>query len=135
MNLDKFRPYEKVSGVASISLTKNGLGFSKTAVIKMGRPNFLELLINDDDKQLAFVATNTQGANVYRCMAGKSEKDSANFRINAKDLLYTISAMMSCSIDELNFRVVGEFFDNNRIMLVDLKKAKRINDNDVMDDE
>jgi len=122
----KFKPYAKTKGIASVSITKNGLAFSQKAVDKLGRPEYIELLVNEDDRQLAFIASNGGAPNAFPCMVNRKNTDVANFRINKKDLILTLANMLQCSLENLSFRVTGEFFENNSVMLIDLRKAERI---------
>lgn len=135
MDFSNFKPYAIVSGLPTVSITKNGMTFSKTALIKMGKPDYIKLMINEDEKQLAFFAANEDEDNVIKCMVDKNKKEAVNFRINARDLLYKIASLMGCKFEELNFKVIGELFNEDKVMLLDLNRATKINESDASDDE
>jgi hypothetical protein len=134
MDLTKFKTYNFVPGVPTVTIAKHGIGFSKKAISELGNPSHVKVLINADEKQLAIVVANKNEDGAIKCMDGKNPEDNRNFRINAKDLLYQIAFMLDCPFESLNYRIVGEFFDDNNVMLVDLNRAKKVGD-DKMDDE
>ena len=134
MDLSKFKSYEFIPGVASVTIAKHGMGFSKKAISELGNPDFVRLLINAEDKQLALVVANKDESGAIRCMEGKNPDDNRNFRIGAKDLLHKIAHMMNCSFDELNYKIIGEFFDDGNVMLIDLNRARKIGDSSEVDD-
>ena len=126
MNLAKFKGYDFVPGIATVTVAKHGMGFSKKAISELGNPDYVRLMINAEDKQLALIVASENEDGAIKCMAGKEPNDNRNFRISAKDLLYKISQMMNCSFDELNYKIVGEFFNDGSVMLIDLKRASKI---------
>ena len=126
MDFSKFKPYAFVPGTASVTIAKHGIGFSKKAIIGLGNPDYVKLLINPEDKQLALTAADKNDDGAIKCMEGREPGDNKNFRIAAKDLLHQIAFMMNCEYEDLNYKVIGEYFDDNKIMLIDLNRAKRI---------
>lgn len=131
MDLSKFKSYEFVPGVATVTFAKHGMGFSKKAIHELGNPDFVRLLINAEDKQLALVVAQEGEDGAIKCMKGKTPDDNRNFRIVAKDLLHKVAHMMNCQhIDDLSCKVVGEFFDDGNVMLIDLKRARKTGESD-----
>jgi len=135
MDLSKFKNYEFVPGVATITIAKHGMGFSKKAIHELGNPDFVRLLINGDDKQLALVVASETEPGAIKCMQGKNPDDPRNFRIGAKDLLHKIAHMMDCPFEELSYKVVGEFFENGNVMLIDLNRARKTGEHSGGDEE
>ena len=140
MDLSKFKGYEFVPGVASVTIAKHGMGFSKKAISELGNPDYVRLLINAEDKQLALVVADSSESGAVKCMAGKKSDDNRNFRIGAKDLLHKVAYMMNCPFEEMNYKIIGEFFNDGNVMLIDLKRARKIGetndgDSDNSDDE
>lgn len=140
MDLSKFKGYEFIPGIASVTIAKHGMGFSKKAISELGNPDYVRLLINTEDKQLALVVASSNENGAVKCMVGKNPDDNRNFRIGAKDLLYKVAHMMNCPFEELNYKIVGEFFNDGSVMLIDLNRAKKVgesndSDNDDVDSE
>jgi len=132
--MSKFKGYEFVPGIASATIAKHGIGFSKKAIAELGNPDYVRFLINADDKQLALVVANEGEIGAIKCMAGKNPDDNRNFRIVSKDLLHKIAHMMKCPFDEMNFKIVGEYFDDNKVMLIDLQRARKVDKGDESDE-
>lgn len=129
---EKFKKVNLTSGLPYVSITDNGITFSKSAVIKMGKPSYVELLMNEDDKQIAIK------------VCDKSEEDSIQFlrnaktvnvRWNNKDFLNTLSKMMDWKLKEEGHRVLGEWYDNEKTMLFDLSIATPIGDKENESDD
>ena len=135
MDLSKFKGYEFVPGIASVTIAKHGMGFSKKAISELGNPDYVRLLINSEDKQLALVVASENESGAVKCMAGKKVDDNRNFRIGAKDLLHKVAHMMNCQYEELGHKIIGEYFDDGNVMLIDLKRAKKIGENSDGDNE
>jgi len=125
MDFAKFKTYNFVPGICTVTIAKHGMGFSKKAISELGNPAYVKLLVNELDKQMALAVADKDEEGAIRCMEGKEADESRNFRLNGKSLLYKIAQMMDCSFEELNFKIVGEFFDDNRVMLIDLNKARK----------
>ncbi|MCL2415527.1 MAG: hypothetical protein FWD01_01825 [Defluviitaleaceae bacterium] len=126
MDLSKFKPYNFVPGIASATIAKHGIGFSKKAISELGNPDYVKLLMNTTDKQLALIVASKGEEGAIKCMEGRSPNENRNFRIGAKDLLHQVAFMMDCAFEELNYRVIGEYFNDNQVMLIDLNRAKKI---------
>ena len=47
-----FQLMDKVAGKPAISVTNNGVGFSKQALSRLGYPHFVQIYINKVDKQI-----------------------------------------------------------------------------------
>ena len=133
MDLSKFKAYEIVPGIASVTIAKHGIGFSKKAISELGNPDYVRLLINSEDNQLALVVADSSENGAVKCMAGKKPDDNRNFRINNKGLLYKVANMINCQFDNLNYKIIGEFFDDGRTMLIDLNRAKKNGENNDSD--
>jgi len=129
VDLSKFKEYELMPGIATVTIAKHGLGFSKKAIYELGSPDYVRLLINNSDKQLALVVASEGESGAIKCMAGRNPEDTRNFRIGSKDLLHKIAYMMNWPYEEMNFKIVGEFFDDETVMLIDLHRAKKIDKN------
>lgn len=130
--LEKFKKVNLTTGLPYMSITDNGITFSKNAVVKMGRPNYVVLLMNDDDKQIAIKVCDKEEESAIQF--AKSVK-VINVRWNNKDFLNTLSKLMSWDLKEEGYRVLGEWYDNEQAMLFDLTKATVIGDKDNESDD
>ena len=118
--LEGFKKVNLTSGLPYVSITENGMTFSKNAVIKMGKPKNVVLLINEEKKMIAvkICDTNEEGSIQFF----KSIR-SINVRINNKDFIYTLSRLMNWNIKEEGYRVLGDWYENEKVMIFDLTKA------------
>jgi hypothetical protein len=135
MDLVKFKPYTLISGVSSVSITKNGVSLSKAALLKLGKPDYVRLLINEDDKQIAFAVAQSSDEDKIKCLLGKKDSETLIFRINNRDLLNKITIMLGCKYEDLSLRCTGDFFDDDKIMVIDLNNATPLSDKDTCNDE
>lgn len=130
-----FENFKKVNltiGLPYMSITDNGVTFSKSVVVKMGRPNYVVLLMNEDDNQIAIkVANKDEEASIQFVKNAKT----INVRWNNKDFLNTISKMMDWNLKEQSYRVLGEWYDDEQAMLFDLSKSSIIGDKDNESDD
>ena len=54
--LEGFELYNMTTGVASISISENGVGFSKAAVMKMNKCEYTKVFIDRENKRFAIQA-------------------------------------------------------------------------------
>ncbi|RMC97793.1 hypothetical protein D9O40_14275 [Clostridium autoethanogenum] len=119
--IENFKKVNLTTGLPYMSITRNGITFSKNVIIKMGRPAYVELLMNDADKQIAIKVCDENEEDAIQFV--KSKK-TINVRWNNKDFLNTLSKMMGWSLDKGGYRVLGDWYDNEKAMLFELSKAK-----------
>ena len=116
-----FKPYGITNGLPNVSITKNGMNFSKTAVTKLGNPKHIMFMLDDDEKQmLAKVCGDTD---TYAVKFAKTEKITS-VRFNNKDFLQTIEKMMTWNLKTQGYKITGEYFHDENAILFDLNKAK-----------
>ena len=124
MDLSKFKPYTVSPGVATITIGKNGLAFSKTAVIRLGKPEYVELLVNDDDKIIAIRALSEQSetsTNFFR-----PGKKNIMVRWNYQDLIERITEMMNWDTENKTYKVRGEYYPEDNLLSFSLKDASTL---------
>lgn len=124
---ENFKKVNLTTGLPYMSITDNGITFSKNAVVKMGKPNYVLLLINEADKQLAIKTCEKEEESAIQF--AKSAK-VINVRWNNKDFLNTLSRLMDWNLKEKGYRILGEWYDNEQAMLFELEKAILIGDKD-----
>ena len=129
--LQGFRQVNLTSGLPYVSITDNGITFSKNAVIKMGKPKNVVLLMNEEKKMIAVQICD---ANEEGSIQFFKNIKSINVRINNKDFIYTLSRLMNWNIKEEGYRILGDWYENEQVMIFDLTKAallgEKENEND-----
>ena len=108
-----------------LSVTKNGLTFSKGVVIKMGYPEYAKLLIDKNGKRIAVKSCDKNDPNATQFFsAEKKEKNTVlSVRWNSKDLLNTIRTFMEWDLKTDSYRIEGFFIEEENAVLFDLNKA------------
>ena len=129
--LEGIRKVNLTSGLPYVSITDNGITFSKNAVIKMGKPKNVVLLMNEEKKMIAVQICD---ANEEGSIQFFKNIKSINVRINNKDFIYTLSRLMNWNIKEEGYRILGDWYENEQVMIFDLTKAallgEKENEND-----
>ncbi len=122
---ESFVSFNFSEGIPSISITKNGLTFSKGVVMKMGYPEYVQLLIDKAGRQIAVKSCSKDEENAALfCSAEKRAKGNViSIRWNQKDLLNTLSNMMEWDLKDDAFRAEGVYYDAENAVLFDLNKA------------
>lgn len=125
-DLSKFRTVEVIKGSPTISVTKNGITFSQAAIQKLAKPEFVEFLIDDEDKVIAVVGKREENINCFHFYAPNKKVMSA--RLSNKELRNQILEMMKWELTNNNgYKVEGEYDSESQVLFFDLKKAKPMN--------
>lgn len=124
IEFSKFKPFDFTEGVPYISITENGITFSKGVVAKLGKPSRVELLINDIDKQFIIRACNINKicSNAFY----KENSKTKYVRWNNKNLLMTIANIMDCDLSKYAYRVYGQYIIEEKAILFDLNNAVKV---------
>lgn len=129
MVLENFKTYTVTSGLPTMTVSNYGVSFSKAAVVRLGKPEYAKLLINDEEKMFAVQVSDAfdEDANVfYR----KKSNNIITARWNSKELLQTISKMMSWNLEGASYKIAGEYYPEESAILFDMKKAEVISNDD-----
>ncbi|MCI7685433.1 MAG: hypothetical protein MSS24_01710 [Clostridiales bacterium] len=119
--LKGFEKYNMSPGLAAITITPNGIGFSKTAVQRMNKCEYVVVLIDYSGKRFA----------VQKC--GKSEEGATRFyrgqktvavRWNNKELTKTLCSMMNWDIGKNTYKVNGDYDPEEEAIVFDLSTAE-----------
>lgn len=125
--LDGFVPFNFTEGVPYMSITKNGVTFNKGVIMKLQFPNYARLLINSEEKKVALQACTEETENaVSFCTEEKKGSKILSVRWNGKDLLNTLSDMMSWDLDASAYRVDGKLIHAEHAILFDFTEAKEL---------
>lgn len=135
MFLENFKPYTVTSGLPTMTISSYGVSFSKAAVVRLGKPEYAKLLINSEQKMFAVQASDEHDdeANIfYR----KKSNNVVTARWNSKELLQMISKMMEWNLEDASYKILGEYYPDESVLIFDLKKSEIIsNDADGEDQE
>ena len=129
--LEGFRIINLVSGLPSLSITKNGVGFNKAAIVKMEYAEKVLLMINDSNKMLAI--QKCESDNPSATLFYKKQKNVI-VRWNNTDLLNTLERIMDWDVKKVGYKVTGDYSSENSALIFDLKEATQIGDGEVNDD-
>ncbi|REC32986.1 hypothetical protein CF160_11335 [Enterococcus pseudoavium] len=129
MALENFKTYTVTSGLPTMTVSNYGVSFSKAAVVRLGKPEFVKLLVNSEEKMFAVQTSDSsdEDANVfYR----KKSNGVITARWNSKELLQTISKMMNWDLDNASYKVSGEYFPEDMAIIFDLRNAEVVSSED-----
>lgn len=122
--LTGFKEMQLLTGNAFLSLSKNGVAFNKNVIIKMQYPNNIKILINDKENKIAIQAVNyVDDKTLDFFHEGMDVKKGV--RYNNRELINTISGMMSWDLNDSIFRVDGVYSDEDKAMIFDLNLARK----------
>lgn len=124
MDLSNFKPYIVSPGVSSLTIGKNGLAFSKTAVIRLDKPEFVVLLIDVKDHVLAVQPTEKENENATPFF--KKGRKNIFVRWNYQDLIEQISELMSWNFKNTTYKVKGEYSSEDNLLVFKLDEATPI---------
>lgn len=122
VDLTKFKYFDFSEGVPYVSVTNNGLTFNKSVIMKMNYPPYVQLLINEEDKQLALKV----------CQEGDEKaapfyKEKANgvlsVRWNSRDLIQTVSRLCGWDLKNKSYRIPGIMIPDASVMLFEMTDA------------
>ncbi len=123
--LDGFRTFNFSEGVPYVSVTSNGMTFNKAVIMKLGYPEHVVLLVDDDGKRIAIQACDEDTPNAVAFFKPK-KNNVLSVRWNGKDLLNTIGELTGWDIRREAFRIDGVLLREDRAMLFDLNSAVKM---------
>lgn len=123
--LEGFKPFDFNEGVPYVSVTRNGVTFNKSVIMKLNYPKQVVLLINDEAHQ---IAVQVCPEDYPKAVSFYKEKKSklVSVRWNGKDLLNTLQEMMNWNLEYQSYRIEGVLLKEENAMLFDLNSAKEI---------
>lgn len=124
--LEDFEVFQATGMGAVASITKNGTTFNKVSYEKMGKANYVTLLIQKTAKQFAIRQCAQNDTNAMPFGAAIKPKNPS-IRWNNKEFLRLISEMTGWDLDNCKgYKVPGEYLKNEKALLFDLTKATPI---------
>ena len=119
--LEGFKKYDMAVGTSTVSITEHGVAFSKACIVRLGKPEYVELLIDYSNKQIAVkvASKDTEGAFPFY----NPNKKVVSVRWNNKDLLNEIINLMGWELKDTIYRANGEYIPEEKATVFDLKTA------------
>ena len=99
MDLSNFKVFDFSERVPYVSVTNNGLTFNKSVVIKLNYPEYVRLLINESDRQIAIQVCDSSEEKAVQFYKQKPN-GVMSVRWNAKDLINTLSRMCDWNLKQ-----------------------------------
>ncbi len=118
-----YKAFILVNGIPSISITNNGLTFSKATIVKLGCPAFVNLYIDAEKKMMA-VEPGEEGTPQAIAFYRPNDRNIVSVRWNNKDLLGYLCEIMNWDLKNYSYKVPGEFDYNENIFEFDMKNAE-----------
>jgi len=123
--LEGFKKVNMVTGLPSLSITKNGITFNKPSIVKLGKPAYVYLLQNEEKRKLAVQVCDEKDSDAVPFLKD-TDKSVLSVRWNNSDLLKTISQWMDWDLDNEGYRVEGDYYKEESAMIFDLNQAKKL---------
>lgn len=122
--LKGFKVYDFTERVPYISVTANGVTFGNGVIKKLGFPEYVCLLFNVKEKQMAIQVASKDDETAIPFCSGMG--CSTSVRINHKDFKNTIKNITNWDISKTAYRVEGRLLPEENAILFDLSKAEEI---------
>lgn len=118
-----FQLMEKVVGKPAISVTKNGVGFSKQVLSRLGYAHYVLIYINKVDKLIGIKACDGDTPGSMRFVPESKERVDS-LRWNNPSFKDDIKSLVSKDLAEINFVCDGEYLEEEAALLFDFTKAR-----------
>ncbi len=120
-----FKPMERISGRAMMTVTKNGVSFSKQAVAKLSYPHYVQIFINKKGRLLGVKACEENDSNSIKFV--NSSKDKVDYvRWNNSDFTSEINSLVSKEIAEKGYKIEAEYLVEENALLFNFDKLQII---------
>lgn len=107
-----------------MSVTNNGVIFSKGVVSKLNKPEFITLMIDYDGKRIAIKSCNERIKTSVPFYNSNSQ--FSYVRLASKSLLQEIVNLTGWHINMYKYKIIGTLLRDDNAMLFDLKEATEI---------
>lgn len=122
VDLSSFKPMSFVAGRNTMTISKTGVAISQAAVVQLGKPEFVEILISYEQKSIAVRKTDSQDPNKVKFLS--KNKKTPTVRWNNSTLKSEIANLMNWDISKKIYKVEGTYYPQNSLMLFDLTQAQ-----------
>lgn len=111
-----FKPMERIAGRAMMTVTKNGVAFSKQAVAKLSYTHYVQIFINKKDKMIGVKACGENDSNAIKFV--NSSKDKVDYvRWNNNDFTSEINSLVSKETAEKGYKIEAEYLEEDNALL------------------
>lgn len=121
--LEQFEQYNMVNGVPAISISENGVGFNVAVIAKMNYCRYVKVFVDRTNNRIAIQSADKGDDGAVSFFTGQKAK---SVRWNQTEFLRMLSRMMQVSFTKKVYRVFGDYYDDEKAMVFDLKTAKEI---------
>lgn len=111
-----------VAGKIALTVSHAGVSFSQAAIIALGKPEFVKVMINSDTKQIAIQVTDF--SDEARTLFLKKGKRNLAVRWNNSLLKEDLSNLMKWDLKNKTYKIEGKYISNDKLLLFDLNQAK-----------
>lgn len=125
MDFGNFKPFTLTSGPSTMTVSKSGVSFSRTSVIKLNKTRYARLLIDYKDKMVAVQEAEKDDENAVPFYNPKRKIITA--RWNYVDLINSIANLMDWNIKKHTYRINGEYIEAQKALVFDLKEPNILN--------
>lgn len=124
----KWKAYNFSECVPKISITENGITFNKGCLQKLENPEYVSILFNYDDKQMALVKSCKEQKSDYRVGFYKKglAREMTCVRLNQENLIKQVEYMMNWELRKDAFRCDGVYIESDKAIIFSLSEAKRM---------
>lgn len=121
VDLSSFKPINFVAGKNTMTVSRTGVAISQAAVVQLGKPEFVKVLISYDEKSIAIMATDAKDPNKVKFL--NKGKKTPTVRWNNATLKGEIANLMKWDISKNVYKIDGKYYPQDSLMIFDLKKA------------
>lgn len=123
-DFSNFKVFDFSEGQPHMTVTNNGVIFSKGVVAKLNKPQFIALMIDYDGKRIAIKSCNEHIKTSVPFY--KSDSQISYVRLASKSLLQEIENLTEWNIKMYKYKIIGTLLRDDNAMLFDLKEATEI---------
>lgn len=124
--LENFKAFNFNEGVPYVSVTSNGMTFNKSVIMKLGYPEHVLLLIDEETKRIAVQPCTQETPNAAPFYNKAKKSNALSVRWNGRDLLNTIQDLMNWDLSQCGYRIDGVLLKEEQAMLFDLTHASEL---------
>ena len=119
-----FQPLNRVAGKPAITVTKNGVGFSKQALSKLEYTHYVQMFINKNDKQLGIRKCEKDAPGAMKFVPEKKDMVDS-LRWNNPSFTGDIKSLVEKELADIDFTCEGSFIEDEGMpaLLFDFTKA------------
>lgn len=121
--LEAFEVVDAVTGMPTVSITKNGIAFNKTVLEKMGCPEYVRAMIDKPGKRIAIAPCEKEDRG-SRAFYKRGRNTANGVRWNNFDLRTTIETMMGWALADQGWKASGFYSEEDNAIIFDLNSAE-----------